>query len=159
VVHFATTAEINAALWQEPVHVLHLSGHGRPGLLELEREDGNARQVTADQFVTEAVPPGRMPPVIALAACHTDATAAAGDPSFAARLIALGANVVIGTETAVTDVYATRVFTGPTVRWPTTRRWTCSARSPTPVAACSRSCRTRRTKASSAWARWVSGRC
>jgi len=110
-VHFATTAEINAALWQEPVHVLHLSGHGRPGLLELEREDGNARQVTADQFVTEAVPPGRMPPVIALAACHTDAAAAAGDPSFAARLIARGANVVIGTETAVTDVYATQVFT------------------------------------------------
>ena len=109
VVHFATTAEINAALRQEPVHVLHLSGHGRPGLLELEREDGNARQVTADQFVTEAVPPGRMPPVIALAACHTDA-AAAGDPSFAARLIARGANVVIGTETAVTDVYATRAF-------------------------------------------------
>jgi hypothetical protein len=145
-------------LWQEPVHVLHLSGHGRPGLLELEREDGNARQVTADQFVTEAVPPGRMPPVIALAACHTDA-AAAGDPSFAARLIARGANVVIGTETAVTDVYATRVFTGPTGRWPTTRRWTCSARSPTPVAPCSRSCRAHRTNASSAWAPWVSGRC
>jgi len=109
VVHFATTAEINAALLQEPVHVLHLTGHGAPGLLELEDEDGNARKVTADQFVTEAVPPGRMPPVIALAACHTDA-AAAGDPSFAARLIARGANVVIGTETAVTDVYATRAF-------------------------------------------------
>ena len=158
VVHFATTAEIKEALRQEPVHVLHLSGHGAPGLLELENEDGNARKVTADQFVTEAVPPGRMPPVIALAACHTDA-AATEDPSFAARLIACGANVVIGTETAVTDVYATGCSPGPTGRWPTTRRWTCSARSPTPVAPCSRSCRAHRTNASSAWARWASERC
>jgi hypothetical protein len=85
VVHFATTAEINAALRQEPVHVLHLSGHGAPGLLELEDEDGNAQKVTADQFVTEAVPPGRMPPVIALAACHTDTAAESEDPSFAAE--------------------------------------------------------------------------
>ncbi|MGH3821473.1 MAG: CHAT domain-containing protein [Pseudonocardiaceae bacterium] len=110
VVHFATTAEINAALRQEAVHVLHLSGHGAPGLLELEDENGDARPITADQLVEEAIPAGRMPPVIALAACHTDA-AAAGDPSFAARLIARGASVVIGTETAVTDVYATRAFT------------------------------------------------
>jgi len=110
VVHFATTTEINTALRQEPVHVLHLSGHGLPGLLELEDENGDARHVSADQFVADAVPAGRMPPVIALAACHTDA-AASGDPSFAARLIALGANVVIATETAITDVYATRAFT------------------------------------------------
>ena len=48
VVHFATTAEINAALRQEPVHVLHLSGHGAPGLLELEdgkRPAGHHRSV------------------------------------------------------------------------------------------------------------------
>lgn len=115
VVHFATTAEINVALRQEPVHVLHLSGHGALGLLKLEDEDGNARRVTADQLVAEAIPPGRMPPVIALAACHTDA-AASGDPSFAARLIARGASVVIGTETAVTDVYATGCSPGSTVR-------------------------------------------
>ena len=110
IVHFATTAEIRAALATEPVHVLHLSGHGRPGAIELEDEDGNARVLDAAQFVVEAIPPGRMPPVIALSACHTDATTAAGDPSFAAALIGLGAAAVIGTETAVTDVYATRVF-------------------------------------------------
>jgi len=57
VVHFATTTEINAELRREPVHVLHLSGHGQPGLLELEDEDGNARHVTADQMVAEAIPP------------------------------------------------------------------------------------------------------
>ncbi|MGH8910072.1 MAG: CHAT domain-containing protein, partial [Egibacteraceae bacterium] len=111
IVHFATTGQIRQALRQEPAHVLHLSGHGRPGLMELEGDDGNARLVTADQLVEEAIPPGRMPPVIALAACHTDVATASGDPSFAARLIGLGARVVIGTETSVTDVYATRLFT------------------------------------------------
>ncbi len=111
IVHFATTSEIRAALDAEPAHVLHLSGHGRPGAIELEDDDGNARVLDAERFVAEAIPPGRMPPVIALSACHTDAVTAAGDQSFAAALIGLGAAAVIGTETAVTDVYATRVFT------------------------------------------------
>ncbi|MGI9000361.1 MAG: trypsin-like peptidase domain-containing protein [Pseudonocardia sp.] len=111
VVHFATTAEIYAFLRREPAHVLHLSGHGRPGLLELEDDDGDAREVTAEEFVTEAIPAGAMPPVIVLAACHTDAATATGDPSFAAALIAHGVSVVLGTETSVTDVYATRMFT------------------------------------------------
>ena len=131
---------------------------GIPGLLELEDEDGNARKVTADQFVTEAVPPGRMPPVIALASYHTDA-AAVGDPSFAARLIARGANVVIGTETGSQTSTPPGCSPGSTVRWPTTRRWTCSVRSSTPVVPCSRSCRAHRTNGSSAWARWASGQC
>ncbi len=109
IVHFATTNEIYAALAAEPAHVLHLSGHGRPGAIELEDEDGNARVLDARQFVAEAIPPGRMPPVIALSACYSDA-AATEDSSFAAALIGLGAAVVIGTETAVTDVYATQVF-------------------------------------------------
>ncbi|TMM36101.1 MAG: CHAT domain-containing protein [Actinobacteria bacterium] len=110
IVHFATTAAIHAALEQAPVHVLHLSGHGSPGRLELEDDDGVARPVSAETFVMEAIPPGRMPPVVALAACHTDVSTAAGDPSFAAGLVARGARVVIATETAITDVYATRVF-------------------------------------------------
>lgn len=111
VVHFATTAEIYAELAREPAHVLHLSSHGRPGVLELEDDNGDAREITAETFVAEAIPPERMPPVIALSACHTDSATAAGDPSFAAGLVERGAAVVIGTETAVTDVYATRVFT------------------------------------------------
>ena len=109
IVHFATTSEIRAALAAEPAHVLHLSGHGRPGVIELEDEDGSARLLDAQQFAAEAIPPGGMPPVIALSACYSDA-AAAGDTSFAAALIGLGAAAVIGTETAVTDIYATRVF-------------------------------------------------
>jgi tetratricopeptide (TPR) repeat protein len=109
IVHFANTSEIRAALADEPAHVLHLSGHGLPGSIELEDDDGNARVLDAQRFVAEAIPPGRMPRVIALSACYSD-TAAGGDRSFAAALMGLGAPVVIGTETAVTDVYATRVF-------------------------------------------------
>ena len=110
IVHFATTSEIRAALEAAPAHVLHLSGHGAPGVIELEDDDGNARVLDAVQFAAEAIPPGRMPPVIALASCYGDAATASGDQSFAAALTGLGAAAVIGTETAVTDIYATRVF-------------------------------------------------
>lgn len=111
VVPFASPVAIRAALDQAPAHILHISGHGGPGALVLETEDGSARAVSAEEFLEEAIPPGKMPPVIALAACYTDAAAAHGAPSFAARLCQRGAAVVIATETSVTDVYATRVFT------------------------------------------------
>ncbi len=110
VVHFASTAAIRTALADEAAHVLHLSGHGEPGTLVLENEQGIARTVDADTFVDEAIPTGSMPPVISLAACFTDAPAEAGAVSFAARLVARGASVVIGTETSVTDRYATQLF-------------------------------------------------
>ena len=51
-----------------------------------------------------------MPPVISLSACYTDTAAADDAPSFAAALCARGAAAVIGTETSVTDLYATRLF-------------------------------------------------
>ena len=110
VVRFATPAAIRAALDAAPAHILHLSGHGAPGSIVFERDDGGARKLDADAFVDEAIPPSRMPAVIALAACHTNVAAATGSPSFAARLLQRGASVVIASETSVTDGYATRVF-------------------------------------------------
>jgi len=110
VVQFATTAEIYAALRDSPAHVLHLSGHGLPGRLELEDDTGGARLVSADELIDEAIPPDRMPLVFSLAACHTGRGGPAGDPSFAAGLVSRGAAAVIATETAITDVYATRLF-------------------------------------------------
>ncbi|MEV6441160.1 tetratricopeptide repeat protein [Amycolatopsis sp. NPDC051716] len=110
VVPFATTAAIRAALDEAPAHVLHLSSHGGPGVLYLENEDGTARKMTAEELVEEAVPPGKMPPVICLAACYTDVPGEEGAPSLAANLIEHGASVVIGTETSVTDWYATSLF-------------------------------------------------
>ena len=110
VVQFATTAEIRAALAAEPAHVLHVTCHGRPGVLELEHADGSARDVDAKTFVDEAIPPGRMPPVVALAACHTNVRPGYGEPSFATALRRRGAAAVIASETAVTDMYAVEVF-------------------------------------------------
>ncbi len=110
VVPFATTSAIREALSAGDVHVLHLSGHGGPGILVLETDEGEARPVTAQQLLDEAVPAGCMPAVIALAACYTDVPAANGAASFAEALAANGAAAVIGTETSVTDRYATRLF-------------------------------------------------
>jgi len=109
VVPFATPAAIRAELDREPVHVLHVSGHGSPGYLNLEHGDGTAWRVAADEFIDQAVPAGKVPPVIALSACYTDAPADNGS-SFAATLCLRGAAAVIATETSVTDRYATAVF-------------------------------------------------
>jgi tetratricopeptide (TPR) repeat protein len=111
VVPFATTRAIRDAL-DVPggVHVLHISAHGRPGVLVLEDDDGRAREVTAEELVAEAIPPDRMPPVLALAACYTDVDGERQGTSFAARVAARGACAVIGTQTSVTDRYATLLF-------------------------------------------------
>ncbi len=110
VVPFAALSAIREELQRAPAHVLHIYCHGSPGKLELEDQDGAARPVGAEEFLAEAVPPGAMPPVITLSACYTDAAAADGASSFAAALCGHGAAAVIGTETSVTDVYATRLF-------------------------------------------------
>src|SRR5262249_29744756 len=75
----------------------------------LEDDAGWAGRVSAETSLPGATPPGAMPALVSLAACHTDAAPASGT-SFAADLLAHGAAAVIGTETAVTDRYATRVF-------------------------------------------------
>ena len=110
VVPFATTAAIRAELDRGLAHVLHVSGHGSPGTLDLENDDGSARTVSADEFADQAVPPGRMPPVVTLSACYTDAAGSQGGVSFAARLCQRGAAAVIATETSVTDRYSTRLL-------------------------------------------------
>ena len=110
VVPFATPAAIREELDRGPAHVLHISGHGSPGILYLENEDGSARPVTTEEFLDEAIPPGRMPPVITLSACYTDAAASEDGTSFAAQLCRHGAAAVIATETSITDTYATRLL-------------------------------------------------
>jgi tetratricopeptide (TPR) repeat protein len=109
VVEFATTDAIRHALNQEQFHVLHLSGHGSPGIFVFEDETGNARTLDADRFIDEAIPPGAMPPLVVLAACFTNVGAANGAPAFATTLLQRGVSVVVGTETSVSDRYATRL--------------------------------------------------
>jgi len=110
VVPFATPAAIREELGRGPAHVLHLSGHGSPGTLDLEDDGGSARPVTADELVDQVIPAGRMPPVITLSACYTDAAASEDGVSFAARLCQHGAAAVIATETSITDTYTTKLL-------------------------------------------------
>ena len=111
IVTFATTAEINKALGAGNVHVLHISCHGSAGQLILEDENGSARPVTARTLIEEAIPPGKMPPVICLSACDTNVTDRPNNlPAVADELVSSGAPAVIGTETSVSDRYATLVF-------------------------------------------------
>ena len=111
IVTFATTAEIKKALDAGDVHVLHISCHGSAGQLILEDENGSARPVTARTLIEEAIPPGKMPPVICLSACDTNVTDRPNNlPAVADELVSSGAPAVIGTETSVSDRYATLVF-------------------------------------------------
>ena len=111
IVTFATTAEIKKALDAGDVHVLHISCHGSAGRLVLEDENGKARPVTARTLIEEAIPPGKMPPVICLSACDTNVTDPSGGlPAVADELVSSGAPAVIGTETSVSDRYATLIF-------------------------------------------------
>ena len=111
IVTFATTAEINKALGAGDVHVLHISCHGSAGQLILEDENGGARPVDARTLIEEAIPPGKMPPVICLSACDTNVTDRPNNlPAVADELVSSGAPAVIGTETSVSDRYATLVF-------------------------------------------------
>jgi tetratricopeptide (TPR) repeat protein len=110
VVPFATPAAIRAELERAAAHVLHISGHGSPGRLDLEDVDGAALPVTADEFIDQVIPPGKMPPTITLSACYTDAAASEDGTSFAARLCQRGACAVVATETSISDMYATRLL-------------------------------------------------
>ena len=111
IVTFATMAEIKKALGAGDVHVLHISCHGSAGRLVLEDESGGARLVDARTLVEEAIPPGKMPPVICLAACDVNVTDRPNNlPAVADELVSSGAPAVIGTETSVSDRYATLVF-------------------------------------------------
>ena len=110
VVPFATLAAIREELVRSQVHVLHISGHGSAGTLDLEDDDGSARPVTADEFVDQAIPPGRMPLVITLSACYTAGAAGEDGTFFADRLCQRGAAAAIVTETSITDTYATRLL-------------------------------------------------
>ena len=109
VVPFATPRAIREELDRGPAHVLHISA-ASPGTLDLEDEDGLVRPITADEFLDQAIPPGRMPPVITLAGGHTDAAASQEGISFATRLRQRGVTAVIATETSITDTYATKLL-------------------------------------------------
>jgi tetratricopeptide (TPR) repeat protein len=74
VLNWGSLAEIHAALEQERFHILHLSCHAKPGILLLEDEQGQAAEVDAQRFMTDALPPDRGVPLVVLAGCSTART-------------------------------------------------------------------------------------
>ncbi|MEA2676543.1 MAG: hypothetical protein QOJ81_684, partial [Chloroflexota bacterium] len=96
---------IAEAIERDPYHVLHLSCHGSPGLLELEDEEGRAVPVTASQLVDALRRTGKPLPLVFLSACHggvqKEQTA-----SFAESLLRAGIPSVLAMQTAVSDHYA-----------------------------------------------------
>ncbi|MGV9821847.1 CHAT domain-containing protein [Nocardia xishanensis] len=109
ILRFATPRAIRRALGEVEPHILHLSAHGRPGVVELENDDGTARWTEAKEFAAKAVPGRGMPSMIVLSTCYSDVAPEPGALTFATELIERGASVVVGTEAAVTDRYATMI--------------------------------------------------
>ncbi len=101
--------QINLALHKDAYHILHLSGHGAPGFLELETEDGEAAQVTARQLVDALSASGRPLPLVFLNSCHGGVHDAENSSSFAEQLLRAGIPAVLAMQTAVSDDYATEL--------------------------------------------------
>ena len=104
ILEVASLPAIRQALAQDDYHVLHLSAHGSPQAVELEDEDGNPAEVTADALMDALRHAGRAVPLIVLSSCSGGA---AGSGAMAAGLIGRGAERVIAMLAPVTDPYAT----------------------------------------------------
>ena len=61
--------QIRVSLQEQAYHVLHLSGHGNAGVLELEDEDGGPFPTTAVEVAEAVRDSGRPAPLVFLASC------------------------------------------------------------------------------------------
>ena len=105
ILEVAHPKEITKALKERAYHVLHLSGHGQRGQLELEDEDGYPVSVIAQDLAGAIIEAGRPLPHVFLSACHTGQ----GDSetvSLAHGLLERGVPSVLAMQSAVSDQYA-----------------------------------------------------
>jgi hypothetical protein len=104
ILEVASLAAIRQALAEDAYHVLHLSAHGSPDLVELEDEDGASAEVTPNRLMQGLRHAEQPVPLIMLSSCSGGSGGAA---AMAASLIAQGADRVIAMLAPVTDGYAT----------------------------------------------------
>ena len=99
-------ATLREALHRDQYHVLYITGHGLPGALELDDEEGNAVQVTAAQLVGALRDSQRPAPLVFLNTCHggVDQDQSA---SLAEALLRGGVPAVLAMQTSVSDAYGT----------------------------------------------------
>ena len=100
--------EIQRAFEEQSFHVLHLTGHGNAGVLELEDEDGGAVPVSAADLAEAIRATGRPLPLVVLASCLSG-TGNRETASLAQGLLAAGIPSVLAMQTSVSDWYATRL--------------------------------------------------
>ena len=99
------------ALERDAYHVLHISGHGLPGKLEMEDEEGRAVPTTAAELLAPLKTAGNPLPLVFLNTCH-GGVQAEQTASFAEDLLRGGVPAVVAMQTSVSDRYATRLARG-----------------------------------------------
>lgn len=97
---------IRDALTRDQYHVLYITGHGKPGALELDDEEGNAVDVTAADLLDALRRAQRPMPLVVLNSCH-GAVDKQQTASLAETLLRGGVPAVLAMQTSVTDGYGT----------------------------------------------------
>ncbi|MGH7556017.1 MAG: TIR domain-containing protein, partial [Longimicrobiales bacterium] len=108
VLEVGSPEQIGEALRERRYDVLHISGHGGKGTVELEDEDGNVVKASAADVAREIRESGNAAPLVFLACCH----GGLGDSesaSVAQGLLAEGVASVVAMQTSVSDQYATEL--------------------------------------------------
>lgn len=100
--------QIGKAIETDAYHVLHLSCHGAPGMLEREDEDGRPVAVSAEDLIGPIRRSGRPLPVVLLNTCH-GGVHAGETASLADALLRAGVPCVVAMQTSVSDRYASRL--------------------------------------------------
>ncbi len=106
VLEIGSPDQIGVALRELGYHVLHLSGHGNRGVIELEDEDGSPVPTTAALLAEKIRDSGHAPPLVVLASCNGGVGSDQG-ASFAQALLDSGVPAVLAMQSAVSDAYCT----------------------------------------------------
>ncbi|HYO14485.1 MAG TPA: CHAT domain-containing protein [Thermoanaerobaculia bacterium] len=100
--------QIRNALLERSYHVLHLSGHGTAGKIELETEDGAPLEVSAGELAGVIRSAHEPLPLVVLATCH-GGVSESDTASLAQGLLEQGLPMVLAMQSTVSDWYATRL--------------------------------------------------
>ena len=108
ILEVAHPSQIQRALLERSYHVLHLSGHGQAGMIEMEDEDGRAVPMTAVDLANAIRQSGKPVPLIFLASCLSGVSGS-DTVGLAQELLQHGMPLVLAMQSSVSDWYATRL--------------------------------------------------
>jgi CHAT domain/TIR domain/AAA ATPase domain len=108
VLEVAGLAQIEGALTEDQYHVLHLSGHGTAGGIELEDEDGNPHGASAAELA-EAIRAADRPLPLVFLSCCDPVTGDEVTERLAVGLTERGVSQVVAMLGSVSDRYATEL--------------------------------------------------